>query len=111
MTDPTRLAAWPKLLAQLDTDQYEALTLTLNALSAGHLTAAELDEFATEANMAGLAYDLAVMQGPVAVAEKRRADTRAQLVAEIAELATSAMAVASDLATAANRLYDFDEAA
>ena len=105
-----RLAAWPAMLAQLDAAQLEALSVTVAALTAHHLGAEELLDLATEANMAGLAFDLALMQGPDAVAAKRQADTRAGLVARVSELAAEVQAVASDLEMAADRLAGFDQA-
>ena len=109
MPDAAKLAAWPELLAQLDDEQYEALNLALNAMLAGNLDAVELADVAGDANMLGIAIDLAVMQGPDAVAAKRRADTRAGLVAQITELALNVAAIASDLEMAAGRLADFDK--
>jgi hypothetical protein len=112
MTEPSHpdpLDAWPDLLAALDEPQLEALAVTVAALTGGHLEAGELAEFADEGLRVGLALDLAVMQGPAAVAAKQRADTRASLVADIEELAVSVLGLASDLEMAAGRLYDFDD--
>ena len=64
MTDPARLAGWPKLLAQLDDDQYEALSLTFNAMMSGRLTAEELNEFATGAMWAGMIEDVETYHDP-----------------------------------------------
>ena len=113
MTEPTlpdRLSLWPAILGQLDDAQLEALGVTVAALTADNLEAAELLEYASEANRLGLALDLAVMQGPEAVAVKKLADTRAGLVAQISELATEAQCIATDMEMAAMRLADFDDA-
>jgi hypothetical protein len=94
MTEPTnRPHDWPRLVAQLDDAQYDALVLCFNALSAGHISARELDDWVTEANMLAIAADLMAMTGPPPIEKP----TREQLVRQIGDYATEIESLSSDL--------------
>jgi len=110
MPDPNdpRFAAWPAMLARLDPEVYDALAATLDALTAGHLLADELNQVVTEVNTAAIAVDLLQMQGPEAIAAHRHRQSRDELVGKIDDLAHAIAADAGDLSMMLRQLTELD---
>ena len=82
MQDPSDplFAAWPEALAQLDEEQYDALSATLAALKFGAVQAAELDRMVTGASVLAIGRELVQMQS---IAADRRRRSRAELVEKV----------------------------